>query len=52
MQRAVHFSIVAQLIAEKNVFNIHKEGGTGEALKLKLHLNSEVYKRGNFNDFG
>lgn len=23
-----------------------KECGTGEALKLKLHLNSEVYKRG------
>ena len=23
---------------------ITKEGGTGEALKLKLHLNSEVYK--------
>ena len=29
-----------------------KEGGTGEALKLKLHLNSEVYKREFFNDFG
>ena len=27
-------------------------GGIGEALKLKLHLNSEVYKRGNFHDFG
>ena len=22
-----------------------KEGGTGESLKLELHLNSEVYKR-------
>ena len=31
---------------------IRKGGGTGEALKLKLHLNSEVYKRGNFRDFG
>ena len=31
---------------------MYKEGGTGEALKLKLHLNSEVYKRGNFRDFG
>ena len=31
---------------------IYKGGGTGEALKLKLHLNSEVYKRGNFRDFG
>ena len=29
-----------------------KGGGTSEALKLKLHLNSEVYKRGNFHDFG
>ena len=29
-----------------NVYNIiHKEGGTGEALKLKLHLNSEINKR-------
>ena len=27
---------------------ISKEGGTSEALKLKLHLNSEVYKRENF----
>ena len=25
--------------------SINKEGGTTEALKLKLHLNSEVYKR-------
>ena len=31
---------------------IDKEGGTSEALKLKLHLNSEVYKREIFNDFG
>ena len=30
----------------------HRGGGTSEALKLKLHLNSEVYKRGNFHDFG
>ena len=30
----------------------YKGGGTGEILKLKLHLNSEVYKRGNFHDFG
>ena len=33
-------------------FWIDKGGGTGEALKLKLHLNSEVYKRGNFQNFG
>ena len=25
-----------------------KECGTGEALKLKLHLNPEIYKRGIF----
>ena len=31
---------------------MNKGGGTGEALKLKLHLNSEIYKRGNLNDFG
>jgi len=30
---------------------MYKGGGTSEALKLKLHLNSEVYKRGNFYDF-
>ena len=33
-------------------FEMNKGGGTSEALKLKLHLNSEVYKRGNFHDFG
>ena len=29
-----------------------KECGTSEALKLKLHLNSEVYKGDLYNDFG
>ena len=31
---------------------IIKECGTSEALKLKLHLNSEVYKGDLYNDFG
>ena len=37
---------------EMSIRFICKEGGTGEALKLELHLNSEVYKREIFKIFG
>ena len=34
------------------ILHIDRGGGTSEALKLKLHLNSEVYKGDLYNDFG
>ena len=40
-------SLISSDDYEGNII-IYKECGTGEALKLKLHLNSEIYKRGIF----
>ena len=36
----------------QSISDFIKECGTSEALKLKLHINSEVYKGEIFNDFG